>query len=324
MQLLQSRENHAHFEENSIKPMVLVPAQSIDLSRVREELREAFRKSTQLGILLGLYLYYERYLRGARPKELRDFLEELGIKVKENVVRAELSYLLRKGLVTKQAGRYRVRNGIKLRDLELFVDLGRAKAGKSRWREPKYGDQKPRHSLDPDKLMKKYNMHNIREHVKSLIREDEDKALATLLIMGCGLRPSDHPIEVRYDHGEFYVLIYEPKLQRYRLVTEHHDRLWSELLKDEEIRQWLLEIIKKRSERVFQEYWMREHVLRISEFEWRSVASRVRRSTKRVARRIYLAYQLSGQAVVLGLMKGKPLVVGVHEDCENDSYYIER
>ena len=77
--------------------------------------------------------------------------------------------MIRKGLVIKQAGRYRPRDDIRIKDIEELVDLGRARACRIRWEKPKCRDWRPKHSSDPEELLKKYSIHNLREHVKSLI-----------------------------------------------------------------------------------------------------------------------------------------------------------
>ena len=74
------------------------------------------------------------------------------------------------------------------------------------------------------------------------------KAVAKLFYLAGELRPSDIVEDVGYTEGSFYILVYEHKLDRYRLVCEEFDELWRELLKDEEIRRWLLEIVKRYGE----------------------------------------------------------------------------
>ena len=108
------------------------------------------------------------------------------------------------------------------------------------------------------------------------------------------------------------------------MITEEYDVLWKELLRDEEIKQWLLEMVKRRDEEWLQWPWKQEYKWRISREKWDLIASSIRKEKKRVARRIYLAYQVLGQAFVLGSHRGKCMVVGAHIDPSSDDYYIER
>ena len=76
--------------------------------------------------------------------------------------------------------------------------------------------------------------------------------------------------------------------------------------------EWLLQWLQKR-----------EYKWRISRDEWDLMASSIKRKKKKIARRIYLAYQpLNGQATILTLKSNKPLVVGIHLDNSNDEYYV--
>lgn len=305
------------------KPILLVPYPRFNLSQIKERIEEAHNKSSQLAILLGLYYYCKRNPKGAKPKDLHDFLNRLGISIKDNYLRAELSYLLRKGLVIRQAGRYKVREDIKLSDIELMIDLRRVKAGRARWVEPKHWrDWIPKHSLDPKELLQKYNVHNLREHIKALIRKDEVKALAALIVLGGGLRPSDRLVEVGYRDGKFYAIVYEPKCSRYRLICEEYDELWHELLKDEEVRRWLLELVRRHGEGLYGE---REYRWRLSDADWMRLSLCLKKKEKRLARRIYLAHQpLGGQAAILSLKDSKPIIIGMHLDISSDEYYIMR
>jgi len=320
--LQRARAGSLASEEVSVEPVLLVPAESRDLnlSRAREWIVEAFEKSTQLGVATALYLYSRKFMQGARPKDLYEFLRRIGVSISDSVLRAELSYLTRKGSVRREGGRYRVREDIRLKDIELLVDLGRAQAGRDRWRKPKHRrDWRPKYSLDPKKVLQKYNIHNLREHIKSLIRRDERRALATLIVLGGGLRPSDYPTEIGFRQNEFYAVVYEPKCDRYRLVTEEHDVLWRELLRDEEIRDWLARLLSGTNRRRY----------RSDDDDWMELwATCTDKKLKPKARRIYLAYQNlyygSAQARVLTTLNGKQVLAGLHLDSSNDLYYITR
>ncbi|MCD6340895.1 MAG: hypothetical protein J7L51_02970 [Desulfurococcales archaeon] len=318
--LQRARAGSLASEEFSVEPVLLVPAESRDLnlSRAREWIVEAFEKSTQLGVAIALYLYCRRFMRGARPKDLYEFLRRMGVSIRDSVLRAELRYLARKGLVWREGGRYRVREDIRLKDIEALIDLGRAKAGRTRWEDPKRRDWRPKHSLDPEELLKKYNIHNLREHIKSLIRRDERRALATLIVLGGGLRPSDYPTEIGFRQNEFYAVVYEPKCDRYRLVTEEHDVLWRELLRDEEIRDWLARLLSGTNRR---RYRSDDDLMEL----WATCTDK---KLKPKARRIYLAYQNlyygSAQARVLTTLNGKQVIAGLHLDPSSDLFYITR
>jgi len=244
--------------------------------------------------------------------------------MKDNYLRAELSYLVKKGLVERIAGRYKIKRDLRLKDLERLVDIGRSRAGKKRWRTPsRIKNWKPKHSINVVELMQKYNRYNLIGHIKALIRKDELRALATLIYFGGGLRPSDRVVELGFKEGSFYAIVYETKLSRFRLICEEYDELWRELLKDEEIREWLLELIRRHNEWLLQWLQKREYKWRISRDEWDLMASSIKRKKKKIARRIYLAYQpLNGQATILTLKSNKPLVVGIHLDNSNDEYYV--
>jgi len=308
----------ATVSEDVIRPILLVPAYAkLDNSRARERIADAYAKSPQLGIITALYYYCRRYGQGARPKELRRFLSNLGIQVKDNYLRAELSYLVRKGVVEKVNGRYRLREGIKVKDIESLIDFGRSVAGRIRWIEPRHRDWRPKYSESISELTQKYNIYNLREHIKALIREDERRALSTLIALGGGLRPSDRVEEIGLKGGSFYMIVYEPKLGRYRLICEEYDVLWRKLLEDREIREWLARLI--------------EELRSIKEKSWRNDAwmklwaAYVDRNLRRKARRIYLAYQsMCGltQAFFISKINKMQLVVGPHIDVGNDEYYI--
>jgi len=150
---------------------------------------------------------------------------------------------------------------------------------------------------------------------------DDIRALATLVALGGGLRSNDQLVELGYRDRSFYMLIYEPKLDRYRMVCEEHDILWRELLKDEEVRRWFLEMIKLHDKELWLP-WKHEFKWKISRDEWSFIASNVGRKVRKTSRRIYLAYQMVGQALVLGKYRGKLLILGIHIDRSNDEYYI--
>jgi len=309
-----------------LRPPTLV-ARGLNLEVVRRDISRAFNMSTQLGVLKAIYYFYYMHHRGAKPKELMGFIKNLGIEIRSNVVRAKLSYLHRKGLVVKRGHRYIPREDFDINDLEKLIDIARAKAGRIRWiANHAKKNWRPKHSVSSSELLRKHDVHNIKEHIKALIAEGKDlKALATLIYFGGGLRPSDRIVELGFKEGSFYAIIYEPKLKRYRLVYEEYDRLWRELLKDEEMRQWLLEMIKRHDEVRLQWPWKQEYRWRISENEWCIMASSIKKKEKRIARRVYLCYQIpNGQAYTLLVKNGKPLVIGVHSDPLNDGYYIER
>mgnify|MGYP000353681046 CR=1 FL=1 len=314
-----------HYVEECFEPVLLRPVyESFNPAEAVRKVREAYGRSAQLAILLGLYCYCRREPRGARPRELRSFLSDLGIRLRDNYLRAELSYLHRKRVIVKRDGRYKIRDDLGFEDLERLVDVSRSRAGRRRWLNfSKARDWRPKHSLDPKELLQKYNISNLREHIKSLITKNELRALATLIYLAGGLRPSDRIVEIGYRDDSFYMVIYEHKLNRYRLVCEEYDELWRDLLRDEEIRKWLVELIKRRSEWILQWLQRRRYRWRISRDEWNLIASNVRGKEKKNARRIYLAYQLlGGQAVILTLENNKPLVLGVHLDPNNDEYYV--
>ncbi len=274
--LLSRTKEYTVFVDASIKPTILVPVRFRSIvSKVWERIKEVFSISPQLAVLSGLYHYCRVKPEGARPRDLYKFLSRLGVDIKENTLRAELSYLVRKGMVEKTARRYRIRENITLSGIEALVDLGRAKAGRVRWEEPKHRDRRPKYSLDPRELLQKYNIHNLRENVKSLIRENEIKALATLIALGGGLRPNDRLIELGYK-DEFYAVIYEPKCDRYRLICEENDVLWRELLKDEEIKKWFLEVIKRHDEEWLKWSYKQEYKWRVSKGDWSLIASNIR------------------------------------------------
>ena len=118
MLLLQSKwRERVVLGEVLVEPVLLIPAKLRETNLLKERIEEAFRKSPQLGVLLGLYFYCKRNPKGARPKDLNQFLVRLGINMRNNYLRAELSYLKRKGAIVKEAGRYRVRSDLKLEDL---------------------------------------------------------------------------------------------------------------------------------------------------------------------------------------------------------------
>ena len=97
------------------------------------------------------------------------------------------------------------------------------------------------------------------------MKQNELRALATLIYFGGGLRLNDKLNELGFKENGFYAIIYETKLNRFRLICEEYDELWRELLRDEEIRQWLLEMIKRRCEEPFQWPWKREYRWRVIE-----------------------------------------------------------
>ena len=238
--------------------------------------------------------------QGARPKDLHRFLNKPGIPIRDNYLRAELNYLAKKGIVIKRGRRYRIRDDIKLKDIESLVDLNRAWAGKAKWGKIKSDrNWKPKHSVNVYELLRKNNNHNLRKYIKSLIRKNELRALATLIALGGGLRPSDYPIEIGCKYGRFYAIIYEPKCDRYRLITEEHDVLWRELLKDEEIRDWLARLLNNISSKHHR-----------SDDDWMKLwAAYIDKKLRSKARRIYSAYQSlyygSAQARVLTTLNGK-------------------
>jgi len=327
--LLLTRERTVHSyvdisEELQLSPLFL-RSRAVDLSKARNVVRDAYTRSHQLGIIKALYYYCRINPRGARPRDLLSFLNKLGIEVRDNYLRAELSYLGRKGVIVKEGERYRIRENFKLEDLEKLVDIGRSRAGRKRWfNSSRLKDWRPKHSINAAKLIQAYNLYNLVSHIKTLIEKNGLEALATLLYLGGGLRPSDRVIELGYKEGSFYAIVYETKLNRFRLICEEYDRLWHELLREEEVRQWLLEVIRRHDEEPLQWPWKQEYKWRVSREEWDLIASSIRRKKKRVARRVYLAYQALGQALVLGNYRGKCMVVGVHLDPSNDDYYIVR
>jgi len=179
--------------------------------------------------------------------------------------------------------------------------------------------------LRAGELLQRYNAYNLRERIKALIRRGEDmKALALLVRMGGGLRPSDRIMELGYRGGTFYVVVYEAKCDRYRLICEEFDELWRELLREEELRRWLLELVEKHGERLLQQPF-EGCVWRLTDEDWMKISSSLSKSEKRIAKRVYLCYQMpDGQALVLTMKNGHPLIVGVHIDPLNDGYYIAR
>ena len=318
MSLLWSKQRErVVLGEVLVEPVLLIPAKLRETDLLKERIEEAFRKSPQLGILLGLYFYCKRNPKGARPKDLHQFLVRLGINVRDNCLRAELSYLKRKGAIVKEAGRYRVRSDLRLEGLVKLVDTERSKAGKARWINSKCSkDWRPKHSLRAGELLQRYNAYNLRERIKALIRRGEDmKALALLVCMGGGLRPSDRIIELGYREGSFYAIVYEGKCDRYRLICEVFDDLWRELLREEEIRRWLLEILNRHKRRIW----------RLTNEDWLKISSSISKSKKKVGRRVYLCYQmLGGQAYLLAVRDERPLIIGIHANPLNDEYYISR
>jgi len=319
-------DEYSEFVDNIVVLRPLTKTRNLDIEIVREEILRGFNASTQLGVLKALYYFYYLHRRGARPKELTVFINRLSIGVKSNVVRAKLSYLHRKGLILKRGNRYIPREDLDLDDLEKLVDLGRAKAGRLKWLT--HSTRKylvPRYAEDSTVLSEEYNIDKLRKHILRYIAEGKYRnALAYLLFYGGGLRPSDIVEEMGYKEG-FYAIVYEAKVNRYRLVCEEYDTLWRELLKSEELRQWLLEMIKRHDEERFQRPWKQECRWRISENEWSIMASSIKKKEKRIARRVYLCHQIpNGQAYTLLVKNGKPLVIGVHSDPSNDGYYIRR
>ncbi|MHC1628069.1 MAG: hypothetical protein ACXQTI_04470, partial [Candidatus Nezhaarchaeales archaeon] len=310
-----------------LRPLTLV-ARDIDLEVVIRDVSRAFDASAQLGVLKSLYYFYHIHYRGARPKELSDFINRLGVRVKSNVVRSKLLYLHRKYLVLKKGYRYLPRRDLDLDDLEKFVDLSRARAGRCRWSafasHPKK-DWRPRYAEDANALLKEFNVEKLKKHILRCIEEGRhERALARLLFYGGGLRSSDRVIELRYDEG-FHAIVYEAKVKRLRLVHEEHDRLWHELLRDDEIRRWLLEAIMRHDEGQPQHLWRQEHRWRLSDDDWMRISLFLNRKEKRLGRRVYLAYQhLGGQAYTLSVRNGEALVIGVHVDLANDDYYVTR
>lgn len=326
MLLTRQRTTYSYDNTSSEELQLSLYPRAIELPRVREIVQQAYARSPQLGILVALYHYSKMDPRGARPRDLHGFLSKLGIPIRDNYLRAELSYLAKKGLVVKKGERYRIREDLRLEDLERLVDIKRSRAGREKWfGSPRVEDWRPKHSIEVAKLIQVYNLHNLISHIKALIKKNEPKVLATLLYFGEGLRPSDKVVELGFKESSFYAVVYEPKLDRYRLVCEECDRLWCELLKDEEIRQWLLEMTKRYSNEWLQWPWEQKYRWKVPRDEWDLIASRIRKSTKRIARRVYLAYQYpSGRATVLALKNGRPLIAGMHLDSSNDLYYIER
>ena len=318
MSLLWSKQRErVVFGEISVEPVLLVPVKLEPSEFSKGSIQGAFRRSPQLSILLGLYFYCKRNPKGARPRDLHRFFVRLGVGMRDNYLRAELSYLKRKGAIVKEAGRYRVRSDLRLDDLMKLVDTERSRAGKARWINSKCSkDWRPKHSLRAGELLQRYNAYNLRERIKALISRGEDmKALALLVCMGGGLRPSDRIIELGYREGSFYAIVYESKCDRFRLICEEFDDLWRELLREEEIRRWLLEILNRHKRRIW----------RLTNEDWLKISSSISKSKKKVGRRVYLCYQmLGGQAYLLAVRDERPLIIGIHANPLNDEYYISR
>jgi len=242
-------------EELRLSPLPL-RSRATDLSRARDVIQDAYTRSPQLGIITALYYYSRINPRGARPRDLLSFLSKLGIEVRDNYLRAELTYLCKKGVVVKKGGRYRVRDDIDLDNLERMVDINRSRAGRERWLNLSRSENwRPKRSVEATKLMQVYNIHNLVSHIKALMKQNELRALAILIYFGGGLRLNDKLNELGFKENGFYAIIYEAKLNRFRLICEEYDELWRELLKDEEIRRWLLEMIKRHCEEPFQFQW---------------------------------------------------------------------
>ncbi|RLE91197.1 MAG: hypothetical protein DRN04_13395 [Thermoprotei archaeon] len=280
--LLSRTKEYTVFVDASIKPTILVPVgPKLIVSKVWERVKEAYSISPQLAVLSGLYHYCRVRPEGARPRDLYKFLSQLGVDIKENTLRAELSYLVRKGIVVKKGGRYRVRDDIDLDDLERTVDINRSRAGREKWLNPsRSGNWRPKHSVEATKLIQIYNIHNLVSHIKALMKQNELRALAILIYFGGGLRLNDKLNELGFKENGFYAIIYETKLNRFRLICGEYDELWRELLKDEEIREWLLKLIKRHNEWLLQCLRKREYKWRISRDEWNLMASSVKRREK--------------------------------------------
>ena len=71
-------------------------------------------------------------------------------------------------------------------------------------------------------------------------------------------------------------------------------------MEDGALRQWLLNLIITHGEKISKGYrW------RLNYEEWQLLSKSVSRIVKGKARRAYIAYQVQGQAIVLGIVNGK-------------------
>jgi len=77
-----------------------------------------------------------------------------------------------------------------------------------------------------DEIKRKYNATNMARHIEKHIRSGRRiEALAELIILCSGIRPSDVIEDVSVVNGEVWLIIYEKKTRRIRYVVLLRSRL---------------------------------------------------------------------------------------------------
>jgi len=317
-------------------------------SEVARELRRAYSVSAQLAVLKALKHFYMLYHRGAAPMDILRFLRKHGVDAREGSVRSALSRLAQKGLVIRRMHLYFPRMDV---DPESVVDLSRARAAKSKYlnvgaasgspEEEEVGKEEYRYAKSVDELTS-FGERLVKK-IEHLIRDGErEKALGYILYFGAGLRPSgDKVLGIGLGNdNQVYVVIYESKLKRLRLVSGE-EGFMHELMKYQLIYNFIRDIIEDSDagDVVFEldDFEISSSVLGrslrkilgkritwfwIDDVLWRELIYAVR--YKRLARSVWLSYadDFDVQLRVLGEVQGLPVVRGMFSNVKNAKFYV--
>mgnify|MGYP005636463729 CR=1 FL=1 len=321
--------------------------------RVKENIKRTIRyaeRSTQAFVVA--YWYFVRRRRPIVLSQLYAFARARGVKISYASLKYSLHYMREKGLLVRRGrGVYDLAGDLKEWSFSSIIgllDMKRAKAGKASSPIVRSKSNKSKglrkHAVRVADLMKKYNTTNIARHIEKHLKNGRRvEALAELIILCSGVRPSDVIEDISVVNGEVWLVIYERKTQRIRYVKFLGSVLMQLLLQRSEMIRMLVNefleklFLAKRGRKILD--WLR----------WLLLIINMRRKTifdlcrLEDARRIYLTYEEDGKARYLvgekrrEIEKGRILnssgenivenitkraIVGVHLDDDNDDYYI--